>query len=1085
MPNPSDRQEQKQSRSSPADNAPQASAELIQFTLDHFADMAFWIRSDGRFVYANQTASSLLGYTQEELLEMHVWDLDPHFHPERWRQHWAEICERKSFRIETMHHTKSGSIIPVEIQVNYIQHEGTEYNFAYAHDLREKKRSELLLNALTQAGREIDRALTYDAIFEAAARELGAIDFKVMLLLLDEAGERLFTSYIGIDSSVVEAIERLIGVYQKDYSFRVDDVDAYHPVIRERRAVIREDVVPVMRDVLPRPLKGFARKLIDMLGFETLIAVPFLIEDEIKGLLSVQGKDLEVGDITGITAFSQHLAAAWHKASLYEIAQQEIEERKHIQDALIIERDRAEMYLNSAAVILVAMDMDGQITVMNKRGMQLIGCTEEELHGDSLIDHFVPEQAQEQYRSFLRKVRDGELDENSEMEMPLVSSCGKEYLINWRVSTIHEVDEKPVGLLAVGEDITTRKHAEEALRESEERFRRMADSISDGLTVVENNQITYTNDRLCEILGYPREEVMKMILMQFAAPEERKRVKEFTKDIDAIPEKGGTFELWIRQKDGTRQYIQNRYSREVREEGDDRFYVVTTDITEEKIAKEEQARLLAQIQYQANQVQQIINTVPEGVILIDDEMHYIQSNLLGNMYLERLAEIHPGDKLTTLGVHPIAPLLKETESVVWHDIIHQDQIYEAAAQPLIGPTAVQGWVLILRDVTREREESEQTYQQERLASVGLLAGGIAHDFNNALMPITLYAEILLKDESISPRSRERLETILTQAKHAGSLTQQILDFSRRSILERISVDLTGLVREQVRLFKRTLPENIVIELDYDHRDHIVNVDATRIQQALMNLALNARDAMPEGGKLLLRIDDLHISDDAEAPLPSMKAGEWVTLRVSDTGAGISEGSLKHIFEPFYTTKKPGSGSGLGLAQVYGIVKQHDGEIAVESDTGKGTTFTIYLPEVKLPILASEAEISQLPRGNGEVVLVVEDDATVRTALLDVLRSLNYNPLSAQQGRDALDILDEHPEITLILSDVVMPEMGGKELYQILRERGDTRPFVMMTGHPLRDELDEMLAGDLSGWMVKSEGTDRLANLLAEILEAQS
>lgn len=1081
----SKRKQQKSDQPSPVDGAPQASVELIQFTLDHFADMAFWVRSDGRFVYANQTASSLLGYTKEELLEMHVWDLDPHFHPDRWKQHWAEICERKSFRIETVQHTKSGSIIPVEIQVNYIQHEGKEYNFAYAHDLRAKKRSERLLNALTQAGREIDRALTYDTIFEAAAQELGAIDFKVMLMLMDEGKQNLYTRYLAYDHSLLEAVERLIGIKQRDFFFPVDQVEIYRQVVQERKSIIVEDTVMVVRDALPRAVKGFARQITGMLGVESIVAVPFLMEDEVHGVISVQGKDLTEEDVPAITAFSQHLASAWRKASLYEIAQQEIEERKHIEEELIIERDRAEIYLNSAAVVLVALDLDGRITVMNKRGMQLIGCTEDELRGDSLVDRFVPEESQAQIQSYFKGIEHGEHDENDEIEIPLVSCCGKEYLIKWRVSTIHDLDGTPVGLLAAGEDITTRKRAEEALRESEERFRRMADSISDGLTVVEDNQVTYANDRLCEILGYPREEVMKMILMQFAAPEELKRVKEFTKQIDSIPERGGTFELWIRQKDGTRRYIQNRYSREVRAEGVDRFYVVTTDITDEKIVKEEQERLLAQIQYQANQVQQVINTVPEGVILIDDEMHYIQSNLLGSMYLEQLASIHPGDRLTTLGGQSILPLLKETESITWHDIAHQDRVYEATAQPLIGPTAVQGWVLILREVTRERQESEHTYQQERLASVGLLAGGIAHDFNNALMPITLYTEILLKDENINPRSRERLETILAQAKHAGSLTQQILDFSRRSILERISVDLTGLVREQVRLFKRTLPENIKIELDYDHRDHIVNVDATRIQQALMNLALNARDAMPEGGKLSLRIDDLHISDGEEAPLPSMVEGKWVTLQVSDTGSGIAEEGLKHIFEPFYTTKQPGSGSGLGLAQVYGIVMQHDGEIEVESAPGAGTTFTIYLPEVNLPIQASDVEIAQLPKGNGEVILVVEDDATVRTALLDVLRSLNYNPLSAQQGRDALDILAEHKEIALVLSDVVMPEMGGKELYQILRERGDTTPFVMMTGHPLKDELDEMLDGDLSGWMVKSEGTERLATLLAEILEAQS
>jgi len=1058
--------------------------ELIQFTLNHFADMAFWIRLDGRFIYVNETTCSLLGYSHDELLSMHVWDIDPQFPPERWKEHWAELREQGVVRMESKHHTKSGLIIPVQITTNYIQHDGEEYNFAFARDMRPQIRSERLINALTRAGREVDRALTYDAMFHATARELALIDFKTMLLLLDESGERLYTTYIGVDRAIVDAIEKLVGVHQDTYSFPVDRVEGYRPVVREGETFITSDVVSVMRDVLPRPFKGFARQLTAMLGFDTLIAVPFLVEDEIHGVLSVQGKDLTEVDIPAITAFSQHLAAAWRKASLYEIAQQEIEERKLVEKQMRIERDRAETYLNTMAVMLVALDMDYCIHEINQRGIELLDLHEDDVHGKAFLDEFVPEKMRVTFQDYLQRIQQGTLPTHADIEIPVQSRSGREHLIYWRTSPIQDLDGTVIGLLASGEDVTMRKRAEDALRESEERFRMMTENISDGLTILEDNKIAYINNRLCEILGYSRSDIMRMELTQFAAPQEADRVKDFLRNIDSLNAKGETFELWIERKDGTRRYIQNRFSRDSRNLHQNRYYVVSTDITDQKHAVEEQERLLARIQYQASQVQQVINTVPEGVILIDEDMHYIQSNLLGSMHLEKLAKVNPGDKLAALGDDSLLPILEENDDVVWHDISHGDQVYEAAAQPLIGPKAVQGWVLILREVTRERQERAHTYQQERLASIGLLAGGIAHDFNNALMPITLYAEILLKDETISPRSRERLETILAQAKHAGALTQQILDFSRRSILERISLDLTGLVREQVRLFKRTLPESIRIELDYDHRDHIVNVDATRIQQALMNLALNARDAMPEGGLLRLRVDSLAIEDQQTAPVPSMLEGEWVRLLVQDTGTGIAEEDLGYIFEPFFTTKKPGDGSGLGLAQVYGIVKQHDGEIEVESKLGEGTTFHIYLPEVTLPLRSDPVKISQLPKGEREVLLVVEDDSTVRQALTDVLEALNYVTLEAEHGRAALDILSTRKDIDLILSDVVMPEMGGKELFRILRGRGDPRPFVMMTGHPLKDELDELLAGDVSGWMVKSEGTDRLAHLLQDVLKSK-
>ena len=262
----------------------------------------------------------------------------------------------------------------------------------------------------------------------------------------------------------------------------------------------------------------------------------------------------------------------------------------------------------------------------------------------------------------------------------------------------------------------------------------------------------------------------------------------------------------------------------------------------------------------------------------------------------------------------------------------------------------------------------------------------------------------------------------------------------------------------------------------------MDVDATRIQQALMNLALNARDAMPNGGTLSVNVDSIEVLGDEEPPILHLHTGKWVRLSVSDSGTGIAEEHLEHIFEPFFTTKEPGMGSGLGLAQVYGIVMQHGGQILVESQIDAGTSFTIYLPEVELHFEPVSQEKSQLPTGRGEKILVVEDDATVRSALADVLTALAYKPLTAVDGKDALENLAKHKDICLVLSDVVMPEMGGKELLETLRHRGNSIPFVLMTGHPLKDELEELLHGELSGWMMKSAGTDRLAHTLADVLK---
>jgi two-component system, cell cycle sensor histidine kinase and response regulator CckA len=242
-----------------------------------------------------------------------------------------------------------------------------------------------------------------------------------------------------------------------------------------------------------------------------------------------------------------------------------------------------------------------------------------------------------------------------------------------------------------------------------------------------------------------------------------------------------------------------------------------------------------------------------------------------------------------------------------------------------------------------RESERHTQQQERLAAVGQLAAGIAHDFNNIMAVIVLYTQMSLRMPDIPTQLRGRLQVVDQQAARATELIQQILDFCRRAVLEPRPMDLEPFLKEIVKLLERTIPENIKMELTYGADDYTVNADPTQMQQAVMNLVVNARDAMlPKGGgKLDIELDRLRMTRHQEPPLPKMEAREWV--RVTDTGIGIPPEALPHIFEPFSTTKEMGKGTGLGLAQVYGIVKQHKGHIDVATKVGGGTTFTLYLP----------------------------------------------------------------------------------------------------------------------------------------------
>jgi two-component system cell cycle sensor histidine kinase/response regulator CckA len=513
----------------------------------------------------------------------------------------------------------------------------------------------------------------------------------------------------------------------------------------------------------------------------------------------------------------------------------------------------------------------------------------------------------------------------------------------------------------------------------------------------------------------------------------------------------------------------------------------SVDISDRKQIEDEREILLAQIREQAQQVQQIISTVPEGVILLDADKTVMLANPVAEGDLRTLAGVTVGQTLRSLGNRSLDEVLTSPPKGFWHEVESAgSRTFEVIARPIETGSAPGGWVIVIRDVTQERMIQRRVQQQERLAAVGQLAAGIAHDFNNIIAVIVLYAQIIRQTTALPPKAQEKLQTIVEQAHRATDLIEQVLDFSRRSALERRPMDLLLFLKEQVKLLERTLPENIAVKLTYEPADsYVANADPTRIQQTIMNLVVNARDAMPEGGELRLDLD-LCTFERETTPLPDMTPGQWIRLAVSDTGTGIAPDVLPHVFEPFFTTKGPGQGTGLGLAQVYGIVRQHDGHIDLFSRPGQGTTFTLYFPygaeQTEAPVLDGET----LVRGHGETILVVEDDAAIRSALSASLELLNYRVLAARNGAEALALWDANRAvIALVLSDVVMPEMGGIALFYALQQRDPSVKVMLLTGHMLEQHLEDQLkilkARGLAEWMQKPPALAKLAETLARIL----
>lgn len=479
------------------------------------------------------------------------------------------------------------------------------------------------------------------------------------------------------------------------------------------------------------------------------------------------------------------------------------------------------------------------------------------------------------------------------------------------------------------------------------------------------------------------------------------------------------------------------------------------------------------------QLRQVMDSVPEGVLLLDPEGKVLQANPQALAHLSLLAGATNGDTLRALGERRLDTLLTSPPPGRWHTVQSNDRIFNLLARPVEAGPVSQGWVMVLRDVTEERAVAEQMQRQARLAAIGQLAAGIAHDFNNIINVILLYAEWIERGTGVPEEAQQRLATIREQAHQAAALIEQILDFGRRALLARKPLDLAAFLKEQVALLRRALPENIELSLSTQVERCVVRVDETRMQQVLMNLALNARDAMPDGGELRIELAKLPVGDAEKAPLPGMAPGNWIRLSVADTGVGIAPELLDRVFDPFFTTKGPGEGTGLGLAQVHGIVGQHGGQITVASEVGIGTTFTIYLPAWDSSNLAEGQGWSEaLVMGQGELLLVVEDEQALQQALAETLHLCHYEVLTATNGEEAQALLAEHGEqIDLVLSDVVMPKMGGVALFHTMRQQGWRMPVILLTGHPKDKQLPEVDA-----WLPKPVSPAQLAQTVRAVLE---
>jgi PAS domain S-box-containing protein len=487
-----------------------------------------------------------------------------------------------------------------------------------------------------------------------------------------------------------------------------------------------------------------------------------------------------------------------------------------------------------------------------------------------------------------------------------------------------------------------------------------------------------------------------------------------------------------------------------------------------------------------DRLRQIFDHVSDALFIADSSGAIVDANpaacALSGRPLEKLralkmTEVLPESQLEGGGGMPTGAARRESDLFRRHDGKVLD-VRSAAFAPGV-------LVYTVRDLTRQRQLEDQLGQAQKMEAVGQLAGGVAHDFNNLLTVIMSYSSMLLSDSGTNAEVRGDIQEISDAAGRAAALTRQLLAFSRKQVLQMRPVNVNAVVTDVEKMLRRLIGEDISLATNLDPDLALINADPGQLEQVLINLAVNARDAMPGGGALTITTDNSELSEEHGDRHLGAAAGRYVMLAVTDTGSGMTKEVQQRLFEPFYTTKGVGKGTGLGLATVHGIVKQSGGDIYVYSELDHGTTFKVYFPcvEKTSDLVATTAEHRVIVKNGTETILFAEDDEALRALGGRVLAGLGYKVLVARTGREALQIVAEHSgPIDLIATDVVMPEMNGSQLVEKVIEARPGIRVLFMSGYTDDEVMRRGVIDGQTAFLQKPFTPDLLAQKVREVLD---
>ncbi len=953
-------------------------------------DMIFLSEIDEKgfpiIVDVNHLALEKTGYSREELVGQTFDVLDDEANRNKIGERAKRLLEKGSISFETTHVRKDGTHFEVDVHARLLKLDGKKFLFSVERDISEKKQ---ILESLERSEQ------TYRSIFDNAIDAIYIQDREGRFLAVNRAAEKMYgysrEEFLGRTPEFVSAPDK-------------NDLKAVAQMVE--KAFAGE----------PQQFEFWGRRKNGEI-FPKIVRLS-------KG--NYFGQDVVVAfalDVTREKLVEKRLA------DVHAIYRQAIESAHGVPYRLNL--------------------LTGEYDFVGREIKDLFGVRPEEMTATKMKElvqelRVADSSTTASVEEYGRLSRNGKLKHYS-MDMRILTPDGVTRWVNDSAVPIRDAQTgQVVATLGILQDITERKQQEILLREKEQRFRTIFQTGPDAISInrIEDGVYLEINDRFTELVGYAREEIIGKSVMDVHLWADRERQADFLKELWQKGEVQN-FKARFRVKSGAIR-IGSISARRIDLGGIPCVISLARDITEVKQAEE-----------QINRLAEVVQQAHEAVVITDlnAKIQYV------NPAFERLTgytaeeAVGKNPRILKSGKHGrefYQTLWKTIKSgKPWHGtFMNQKKNGElfwedATIFPIKNPAGEMiAYAAVKRDITKERHLEEQLRQSQKLEAVGQLAGGIAHDFNNILTAINGYSEMLLMDLEPEDPRRGDVEEILKAGNRAARLTRQLLAFGRKQVIHPEVLNVNAQIHESMGMLRRLIGENMNLQLQLSPEVWTIKADRSQFEQILINLIVNARDAIEEARtrasemKITIETANFTLDEQYVAEHAGARPGQFVMLAVSDTGKGMDEDVLSHIFEPFFTTKGLSRGTGLGLATIYGIVKQNGGSIYVYSEPEKGTTFKILWPAAtEEEMHEKEKQVDEEALRGSETILVAEDEDEIRTFIQRGLKRLGYKVLPAANGKEALVLLDAQSEpIDLLFTDVIMPQMDGRELADVVTDR---------------------------------------------------